>query len=204
MENKKNKIPLKSKLSFLAILLVILAPLMFVFFDVNITRELVILFWILLSLNFIFLIITTISRLSNDFLIVKYYNYLFYKLYDYKLDIKDNADFVDSIYLFFKDKKDEIDFKKEKIHLKEIVDSSHEISAFPLLSLTFTVLYALSIYNNDANTNIVNLTNDLIFIVLDLVLLFTFIYIFALTYLKTKISLSKVCLNIIEEYELDK
>lgn len=204
MEDKKDKISFKSKLSFIIIIILIALPIILTYIDVDINKELIILFWVLLSLNFLFVIVVTISRLSNDFLVVKYYNYLFYRLYNERLDMNIDKGSINAIYQFFESQSDNIDFKREKIRLKEIVDSSYEVSAFPILTLSFTVLYAVSIYNNDTNTYIISLSNDIIFIILDLVLLFTFGYVFTLTYLKSKISLAKLCLNIIEEYELDR
>ena len=115
-----------------------------------------------------------------------------------------NKGSINSILYFFKNENENMDFKREKIRLKEIVNSSYEVSGFPILTLSFTVLYAVSIYNNDTNIYILSLSNGVIFIILDLVLLFTFGYVFTLTYLKSKISLAKLCLNIIEEYELDR
>lgn len=204
MEEKKDKISFKSKLSFVLIVFLIALPIILTYIDIDINRELIVLFWILLSLNFLFVIVVTISRLSNDFLVVKYYNLLFYKLYNKKLNMNINKGSIDAILNFFENRSENMDFKREKIRLKEIVNSSYEVSGFPILTLSFTVLYAVSIYNNDTDLYILTLNNSTIFIILDLVLLFTFGYVFTLTYLKSKISLAKLCLNIIEEYELDR
>lgn len=202
MEDKKDKIPLKSTLSFVLIVLLIIIPMLLSYMNVNITRGLVIVFWIILSLNFLFIIIITISRLSNDFLIIKYYNYTFKKLYNDKLKLKESKNLIFCILDFYQSKEKELDFRYEVVRLQEITDTSYEVSSFPILTLFFTVLYALSMYDSYKDTNMIGLSSDMIFIILNVVLLFTFIHIFTLTYLETKTSLAKLCLNIIEKYEL--
>lgn len=202
MEDKKDKIPLKSILSFVLIVLLIIVPMLLSYMGVNITRKLVIVFWIILSLNFVFIIIITISRLSNDFLVIKYYNYIFWKMYNERLKLKESKNLIFCILDFYKSKGEELDFKYEVVRLQEITDTSYEVSSFPILTLFFTVLYALSMYDSYKNLNMISLSSDMIFIILNTVLLFTFIHIFTLTYLETKTSLAKLCLNIIEKYEL--
>lgn len=204
MQNKnRKKISLKSIFSLLLIISMIIIPILLIQNDINITRGLVIIFWLLLSLNILFIILVTISRLSNEFIMTRYYEYLFNKIYDKKLSFKTNKELVDIVLKFFKDNENNMDFKRERIRLKEIVDSSYEINAFPILSITITLMYALNIYNNGVDVSFINLNTDVIFVILDLVLLFTFIYVFTITYFKTKISLAKLCINIIKEYELD-
>lgn len=204
MEDRKDKIPFKSILSFFLIISAIILPIFLTYIGVNITKGLIIFFWIILSFNFIFIIIVTISRLSNDFLVIKYYNYLFRKLYNDKLRLKENKNLVYCLLDFYERKKEHLDFKYELVRLQEIIDTSYEISSFPIFTLFFTVLYAIGMYNSYPDKDIISLSSDMVFIVLNMVLLFTFIHTFTLTYLETKTSLAKLCISIISTYKLGK
>ena len=123
-------------------------------------------------------------------------------MYNDKLKLKESKNLIFCILDFYQSKEKELDFRYEVVRLQEITDTSYEVSSFPILTLFFTVLYALSMYDSYKDTNMIGLSSDMIFIILNVVLLFTFIHIFTLTYLETKTSLAKLCLNIIEKYEL--
>ncbi len=203
---KKNRKDESFKIKIVAIIiLLIILPFVLVILGVNILRELIILFWILLLMNFLSLIVTSFNRLSNNILLNKLYNSIFKTIYNKNIYIntKDNETLIISVIKFYKIEKNNIDFKFEKIRLKEIIDSSYEISSFPLLTIFFTLLYTLSIYNN-TDIKILNFKTDIIFLILNSVLFFTLSYFLAFSYLKIKVSLCNLCLNVIEEYELDK
>ncbi len=203
---KKNRKDESFKIKIVAIIiLLIILPFVLVILGVNILRELIILFWILLLMNFLSLIVTSFNRLSNNILLNKLYNSIFKTIYNKNIYIntKDNETLINSVIKFYKIEKNNIDFKFEKIRLKEIIDSSYEISSFPLLTIFFTLLYTLSIYNN-TDIKILNFKTDIIFLILNSVLFFTLSYFLAFSYLKIKVSLWNLCLNVIEEYELDK
>ncbi len=203
---KKNRKDESFKIKIVAIIiLLIILPFVLVILGVNILRELIILFWILLLMNFLSLIVTSFNRLSNNILLNKLYNSIFKTIYNKNIYIntKDNETLINSVIKFYKIEKNNIDFKFEKIRLKEIIDSSYEISSFPLLTIFFTLLYTLSIYNN-TDIKILNFKTDIIFLILNSVLFFTLSYFLAFSYLKIKVSLCNLCLNVIEEYELDK
>lgn len=203
---KKNRKDESFKIKIVAIIiLLIILPFVLVILGVNILRELIILFWILLLMNFLSLIVTSFNRLSNNILLNKLYNSIFKTIYNKNIYIntKDNETLIISVIKFYKIEKNNIDFKFEKIRLKEIIDSSYEISSFPLLTIFFTLLYTLSIYNN-TDIKILNFKTDIIFLILNSVLFFTLSYFLAFSYLKIKVSLWNLCLNVIEEYELDK
>lgn len=135
----------------------------------------------------------------------KAYNYIFNNLYkkDIHISTGNNHTLIDSIIRFYKKEKSNIDFKKDKLRLKEAVDSSYELSAFPVLTVSFTVMYAISIYSNNTDINLFIFKDVVIFIILELVLLLTLIYIFTFFYYKMKVSLCNLCINIINEYRLD-
>lgn len=198
----KNK---KTKTSFIIIAILIGTPILLILSGTHRLYEVVILFWILLSLNLLFLIVATISRLSNNILINKVYNYIFNSLYDKKiyLNTENSSTLINSIVSFYEIEKDNIDFRNEKLKLQEAIDSSYELSAVPVLTISVTVMYTISIYSNNTDINLLNYNDYIIFIILDIVLLFTFIYVFTLVYLKMKVSVCSLCLNIIKEYKLD-
>lgn len=195
----KNK---RTKISFFVIAILITIPILLIISGDHRLNEVVILFWILLSLNLIFVIVATISRLSNNILINKVYNYIFNGFYNKKiyLNTENSSTLIESIVSFYEAEKDNIDFGNEKLMLQEAIDSSYELSAFPVLTVSFTVMYAITIFSS--NTDII--FNDyIIFIILDIVLILTFVYIFTFIYLKMKLSVCNLCLNIIKECKLD-
>ena len=171
-------------------------------FDIKVDDILLYSFWFLLSINILLIIVLSVSKLSNNFIANKIYEQIFKNLYGEILDFHNVESLIYTIKSFYINRKQRLDLKAERVRLNEIVDNSYEINAFPVLTFVLTLMYAVSIYNNNLNVEYNTLGNNFLFVTLNLTLLFAFIYIITLIYLKTKISLCKLCLNIITEYQL--